>query len=35
MTTKFTKMAYDKADDMLFGHAKNMPALCAHSACAW
>ncbi len=21
-TTKFTKMAYDKADDMLFGHAK-------------
>ena len=22
MTTKFTKMAYDKADDMLFGHAK-------------
>lgn len=23
MTTKFTKMAYDKADDMLFGHAKN------------
>ena len=22
MSTKFTKMAYDKADDMLFGHAK-------------